>query len=209
MSKKILRSSAAALLDTLSTFGVERVFANAGTDFAPVIEALSAFGKIDRPAPEFVAVPHETVAVAMGHGQYAASGKTPVVMVHTTVGTSNAAMGVINAARDHIPLVLLAGRTPLTDKGNEASRSGHIHWGQEAFDQAGMLREYLKWDYELRSGQSIENVLARAFQIANTHPKGPVYVTLPREVLATDAVAGLVSAVYAKYNLTTRRVMVG
>src|SRR5262249_28511370 len=64
-----------------------------------------------------------------------------------------------------------------------------IHWGQEAFDQGGMLREYVKWDYELRAGQPVEAVVDRALDIAISEPPGPGYLTLPREGLAAPAVA--------------------
>jgi acetolactate synthase-1/2/3 large subunit len=52
------------------------------------------------------------------------------------------------------------------------------------FDQAGMLREAVKWDYELRNGAQLETVIDRALNLATTSPEGPVYLSLPREVLA-------------------------
>lgn len=177
---------AAAFVRTLQRRGVEHVFANAGTDFAPIIEALAGMQARGEPTPAFHAIPHENLAVSMAHGYNLLSGKPAVVMVHTTVGTANAVMGLINAARDHIPLVLLAGRTPLTQEGSPASRNAHIHWGQESFDQGAMVREYVKWDYELRAGQPIEEVLGRALDIAQAPPCGPVYLTLPREVLSAE-----------------------
>ncbi len=79
--------------------------------------------------------------MAMAHGYSRVSGKAAVVMVHVTVGTANAICGLMNAARDHVPIVLVAGRTPITETGHIASRNSHIHWGQEAFDQGGMVRE--------------------------------------------------------------------
>ena len=63
-------------------------------------------------------------------------------------------------------------------------RDTHIHWAQESFDQAGMLREYVKWDYELRQPVQLEAVVDRALELAMAEPRGPVYLTLPREVLA-------------------------
>jgi len=114
------------------------------------------------------------------------------VMVHVTVGTANALCGLMNAARDNVPLLLGAGRTPLTETGDAGSRNVGIHWGQEAFDQGGSVREYVKWDYELRGGQPVEAVVGRALDIAMTEPRGPVYLTLPREVLG--GVAGPVAA---------------
>ena len=78
----------------------------------------------------------------------------------------------------------MAGRTPLTQSGHIASRSAPIHWGQENFDQAGVVREYTKWDFELRAGQPVDEIVGRALDIALSEPRGPVYLTLPREVLA-------------------------
>lgn len=179
--------SAEAYLRRLAERGVECVFANPGTDFAPIVEALSRPG--EKPYPRFVIVPHENVAMAMAHGYYRVSGKPAAVMVHVTVGTANAVCGVINAARDNIPVLLAAGRTPITEGGHIASRNSHIHWGQESFDQGAMVREYVKWDYELRHGQPVASVVDRALDIAMSEPRGPVYLTLPREVLADPAAA--------------------
>ena len=178
--------SAEAYLRRLYERGVEHIFVNPGTDFAPIVEALSRQG--NRRYPRFVTVPHENAAMAMAHGYYRTSGKPPVVMVHVTVGTANALCGLMNAARDNIPLLLAAGRTPITEMGHIASRNSHIHWGQEAYDQGGMVREFVKWDYELRHGQPVESVVDRALDIAMSEPRGPVYLTLPREVLADPAV---------------------
>ncbi|MCC6778580.1 MAG: thiamine pyrophosphate-requiring protein [Hyphomicrobiales bacterium] len=184
MSGAPTESTAEAYLRRLAERGVEYVFANPGTDFAPIVEALSRRGDY----PRFISVPHENVAMAMAHGYSRVSGKPAVVMVHVTVGTANAICGLMNAARDHVPILLAAGRTPTTESGHIASRNSHIHWGQEVFDQGGMARELVKWDYELRAGQPVAAVVDRALDIATSAPRGPVYLTLPREVLADPAV---------------------
>ncbi len=178
---------AEAYLRRLAERGVEHVFVNPGTDFAPIVEALSRQG--DKLYPRFVTVPHENAAMAMAHGYYRTCGKPPVVMVHVTVGTANAVCGIMNASRDNIPLLLAAGRTPITEGGHIASRNSHIHWGQEAYDQGGMVREFVKWDYELRHGQPVESIVDRALDVAMSEPRGPVYLTLPREVLADPVIA--------------------
>src|SRR5262245_3881341 len=176
--------TAEAFLARLAERGVEYVFANAGTDFAPIIEALS---RKNGKYPRFVTVPHENLAMAMANGYYRLSGKPAGVMVHVTVGTANTICGLMNMARDNVPVLLCAGRTPLTDSGHQASRNGAIHWGQESFDQGGMVREFVKWDYELRTGQPPGALVDRALDIAMSEPRGPVYMCLPREVLANDA----------------------
>ena len=127
--------------------------------------------------------------MAMANGYYRTAGKPAAVMVHVTVGTANTICGLMNMARDNVPVLLCAGRTPLTETGHQASRNGAIHWGQEAFDQGGMVREFVKWDYELRAGQPAGALVDRALDIAMTEPRGPVYMCLPREVLAESASA--------------------
>ena len=82
----------------------------------------------------------------MAHGAYLATGRPQAVMVHVSVGTANTVNGAANAARDQAPILLLAGRTPITEQGLHGSRNRPIHWAQEMFDQGGMLREFVKWD---------------------------------------------------------------
>lgn len=175
-----------AYLELLRERGIEYFFANAGTDFAPLIDGFARFAEQGKQTPRPITVPHENAAVAMAHGYYMMTGKPQVVMVHVNVGTANAINGVINAARDHVPILFTAGRTPLTEGGLHGARDIYIHWAQESFDQAGMLREYVKWDYELRNFAQLESVVDRALEIAMTEPRGPVYLTLPREVLAAS-----------------------
>jgi acetolactate synthase-1/2/3 large subunit len=108
----------------------------------------------------------------MAHGAYAMTGRAQAVMVHVNVGTGNTINNLINLSRDRVPLILAAGRTPVTEKGSFGSRSRQIHWGQEMFDQAGMVREIVKWDYELRMPGQVADVVARAHEIDMTRRAG-------------------------------------
>ena len=180
--------NAEVYLAQLARRGVEYVFANAGTDFAPIIEALAGQSSSTR-YPRFIVVPHENLAMAMAYGYYRATGKIAAVMCHVSVGTANTICGLMNAARDNIPILLAAGRTPLTETGHIAGRDRQIHWGQECFDQGAMVREFVKWDYELRNGQPVDTIVDRALDIAMSEPRGPVYLTLPRETLADRGVS--------------------
>ena len=175
---------AEAFLELLASRGVKFFFGNSGTDFAPIVEAFAkrqAQGKA-RPVP--LTVPHEIPAVAMAHGYAMVTGRPQAVMVHVIVGTANALGGIINAARARVPMFFLAGRTPLTEKGHRGARDLGIHWAQESFDQGALVREFVKWDYELRFGSQIETIVDRSLAITQSEPCGPVYLTLPREVLA-------------------------
>ncbi len=186
MARKELKvdSVAEAYLALLADRGIEYLFANAGTDFAPIVEAYAKAAHTGLPAPKPLLATHENLAMSMAHGYAAASGRVPAVMVHVSVGTANALCGVMNAARANVPILFTAGRSPLTEEGLAGARDTYIHWAQEMFDQAGMLREIVKWEYELRNGVQLETVLDRALTIATSPPEGPVYLSLPREVLA-------------------------
>ena len=173
-----------AYLALLADRGIDYLFGNSGTDFPSIIEAFAKAGGDKTKAPIPVTVPHENLAVAMAHGYYAVTGRPQAVMFHVNVGTANGITGVLNAARDNVPILFTAGRTPINETDAQGARSVFIHWGQEMFDQAGMLREAVKWDYELRTPQQLETVVDRALGLAMTEPRGPVYLSLPREVLA-------------------------
>src|ERR1700675_1516847 len=155
MAKKELEvgSVAEAYLALLAERGIEYLFANAGTDFAPIVEAYAKAAHSELPAPKPLIATHENLAMSMAHGYAIASGKVPAVMVHVSVGTANALCGVFNAARENVPILFTAGRSPLTESGLPGARDAFIHWGQELYDQAGMVRETVKWDYELRNAE--------------------------------------------------------
>src|SRR3990172_735028 len=173
-----------AFLELLREREIEVFLANAGTDFASIVDGFAKFRAEGKTTPRPLLVPHEHVAVSMAHGYYLASGKIAAVMVHVTVGTANAAQGVLNASRSRVPLLFLAGRNPITEEGLPGSRNVFIHWAQEAFDQGGMLREYVKWEYELRNAGQLEAVVDRALEQALAPPQGVASLMLRREVLA-------------------------
>lgn len=181
------KTTADAYLGALSASGIDYMFGNAGTDFPAIIEGFARAQVNGTPAPKPITVPHENVAVSMAYGYYLGTGRPQAVMLHVNVGTANGICALMNAARDNIPMLFTSGRTPITEQGLEGSRSVQIHWAQEMFDQAGMVREMVKWDYELRMPEQVDHVVDRAMTITNSAPKGPVYLSLPREVLAMPA----------------------
>ena len=173
-----------AYMALLADRGIDYWFANAGTDFAPVVETLAKAQVLETKVPTPITCPHENTAMHMAIGYFLVTGRPQAVMVHVNVGTANGMNGLLNAARGHVPMLFTAGRTPTNEDGLPGHRSLDIHWTQEMYDQAGMLRESVKWDYELRNGQQLETVVDRALSITKSEPMGPVYLSLPREVLA-------------------------
>ena len=181
-----VESTAEAYVELLAARGVDYFFGNAGTDFGPIVDVYAKRLAMELPLPKPVTVPHEITAMAMAAGYAMVTRKPQVVMVHTIPGTANATGGLINARSNNVPMLFSAGRTPITEAGMKGSRNGGIHWAQESVDQGSMVREWVKWDYELRHGADLEGVVDRALAITQSEPQGPVYLTLPREVLAEE-----------------------
>jgi acetolactate synthase-1/2/3 large subunit len=178
-------SGAEAFLAQMRALGsVRYMFANTGTDHGPLIEAMARTAGEDPRDIRPIVVPHELAAVSMAHGYYNVTQQPQMVLVHTLPGTANALGGVINAASANVPLFLCAGRTPITEGELRGGKSQNIHWRQESRDQGGVVREFVKWDYEIRTNQNLAAVVSRAYKIAMSEPRGPVYMTLPREWLA-------------------------
>jgi acetolactate synthase-1/2/3 large subunit len=177
------RETGERVVERLTAGGVEYVFATFGTDHPTLIKGLAG-----EEAPTAVLAPDETLAASAAHGYAGVTGDPQAVLVHVDVGTANLGPALHNAARSHVPMLVLAGRTPHTTRGERpGSRSIFVHWYQDVYDQHGLVREYANWAYELETGANVDRVLARAFDMAAGPPAGPAYLTLPREVLREPA----------------------
>jgi acetolactate synthase-1/2/3 large subunit len=176
-------TGADAVLMTLKALGVDYLFANSGTDFPSIIESFAELAP-EGLTPLPLTIPHETAAIGMAHGYYLATGRPQAIMVHVNVGLANTAMGVINAASDNIPVLVMSGRTPITEHGRDGARATPIQYGQEMFDQASIVRDVTKYTYEMRYAEQGGGLVARALGVATSAPCGPVYLSLPREPLA-------------------------
>src|SRR5215472_638886 len=180
-------STAHYFLEGLVDLGVEYIFANLGTDHVSLIEALANWDKQGRKHPEMILCPHEVVAVHMAAGYALATGRAQAVFVHVDAGTANACMAIQNLFRYRLPVLLFAGRAPYTLHGElTGSRDTYVHFVQDPFDIASIVRPYVKWEYSLPSGVVVKEALARASAFAHSDPPGPVYMMLPRETLAEE-----------------------
>ena len=156
-------TGAEAFLAQIRALGsVRYMFANTGTDHGPLIEAMARTAGEDPRDIRPIVVPHEQAAVSMAHGYYNVTQEPQMVLVHTLPGTANALGGVINAASNNLPLFLCAGRTPITEGELRGGKSQNIHWRQESRDQGNLVREFVKWDYEIRTNQNLAAVVSRA-----------------------------------------------
>lgn len=172
-------------LEGMTELGLDYVFSNLGTDHVSLIEELARWDQAGRAHPQMVLCPHENVAIHMAAGYAAITGRGQAVLVHVDAGTANAAMGMHNMFRTRLPVMLMAGKAPYTLRGElTGSRDNYVHFVQDPFDMASLVRPYVKWEYSLPSGVVAKEVLRRGHSVMHSDPPGPVYLTLPRETLA-------------------------
>ena len=195
MSQQYIRTAANDLLQGLVDLGIDYLFCNLGTDHAPLIEEMAHWREQGRAFPTLILCPHENTAVHMAGGYAVATGRGQAVLVHVDAGTANAAMGLHNLCRTRIPVLLIAGRAPMsTFDDATGGRDTYVHFIQEPFDQASVVRPYVKWEYNLAWPSMAHEVVSRAGAVMQSDPTGPVYLTLPREVLAAPVDAASLGA---------------
>ena len=179
-------TTSTAFLEALAEAGVRYLFANLGNDHPGLIEAFAhakAEGRDDA-YPRLIICPHEIVALSAAHAYASVSRQPQAVMVHVDSGTQNLGGAVNNAMRGRVPVLIFAGTAPYTLAGElPGGRNEFIMWSQDARDQRGIVRGYVKYDNEIRTGRNVKQLVHRALQIARSEPAGPVYLTGPREVM--------------------------
>ncbi|MBB5118278.1 hypothetical protein AF335_30390 [Streptomyces eurocidicus] len=156
----------AAVFELLRARGVTTVFGNPGSTELPFL----------RDFPDdfrYVLGLQEAVAVGMADGHAQATGTTALVNLHTAPGVGNAMGAVVNAAANHTPMVITAGQQVRAMMTMEALLTN--------VDATTLPRPAVKWAYEPPRPQDVPAALARAFHLAETAPRGPVFLSLPMD----------------------------
>src|SRR5260221_257333 len=176
-------TGAEAVLRQLRAMGVERIFASPGSDWAPLWEALArpyAAGEV----PEYISSRHEETAVGMATGYAKATGKLPAIVLHTTVGALHATMAMRAALHERIPMVVMAGES-ISFAEAPAPPAGR-QWLRVLTDLGGparLVEPTVKWSFGLNSSLILPHTIQRACQLAMSAPRGPVFVSVPTEML--------------------------
>jgi thiamine pyrophosphate-dependent acetolactate synthase large subunit-like protein len=134
-----------------------------------------------------ITCPSEVTAISIADGYARVTGQPQVVLVHVDVGTQALGQGVHNASIGRVPVFILAGLCPFTESGElRGSKTEYSNWLQDAHDQTAIVRQYCRYTGEIRTGLNAKHMIGRALQFAKSAPKGPVYLTAAREVLAQE-----------------------
>ena len=163
------RTGANILLDVLESEGCEFIFGNPGTTELPLIDAL-----VDRPHLHYVLGLQEATVVAMADGYAQASGKPGFINLHTAGGLGHGLGNLLNAFTSGTPLVVTAGPQDSRHAITDPLLQG---------DLISIARPACKWAAEITSPDQIAILTHRAFQDCMATPRGPVFLSLPMDVM--------------------------
>ena len=178
-----------AMVAAMAAAGVEYLFFTSGSELAFYQEAIAKAEALGRPAPRLLLFTHEYAAINAALGYCAASGKPAATAAHVDVGTQHYGAGIHSAMRSRLPVLLTAGVAPTASAGSRrGSRDAGHFWSQDVHDQNAIVRQYMKWARRIEMQDHPGFMVSRALQVALTAPRGPVYLSIPREIaLSRDA----------------------
>jgi acetolactate synthase-1/2/3 large subunit len=163
--------------------GVDYMFFNSGSEIMFMQEAIAKANALGRPAPKLVMMTHEYPTLNAALGYAAVTGRMAATAVHVDVGTQHYGCAIHTAKHSGLPVLITAGAPPVAYPGSmRGARDGSHFWVQQTADQNGIVRQYMKWDHRLEYQDNAGLIVSRALQIAQSEPRGPVYLSLPREI---------------------------
>ena len=172
-----------ALVASMKLGGVDNLFFVSGSEIAFWQESIAKAKDREWPAPRLVTVTHEGVALNAAAGDAMVSGKPSATAVHVDVGTLNFGAAIHTVWRGSYPVLMTAGTGPRAFPDSlTGGRDSPVQWVQEPRDQGEILRQYTKVDHRLEHQDNPGMMISRLLQVAMSEPKGPVYLTIPREV---------------------------
>ena len=160
------------VVDMMKAYGIKYAPLNLGGTYRGLLDSIVNYGGNQK--PEVIECLHEEIAVAVGHGYSKATGQPTVTCVHNVVGTMHAAMAIYEAYVSKVPVIVMSGTGPMSIP----QRRPWIDWVHTALVQGNLVRDYVKWDDQPHDSGSIPESFMRAYRVAMTEPRGPVYLAL-------------------------------
>lgn len=172
-----MRTVLTSTIDLLQSKSVTKIFGNPGSNEIPFLAGLPD-------GIDFVLGLHEQVVVGLAEGYYRSTGQVPVLNLHAASGSGNAMGALTNAFYGHTPMVIIAGQQVRRTVGQEVMLS--------SVDANVLPQPLVKYSHEPLSPNDVPRALSQAFLEAESHPQGPVYLSVPlddwaHEGLATDS----------------------
>ena len=169
-----------AFLALLKSEGITHLFGNPGTTELPIMHALA-----EHPELTYVMAMQESLVVAMADGFSRATGKLVAANVHVAPGLGNAMGSLFNAKFTGTPMILTAGQQEQGHGLMEALLYGPM---------LEMAAPLVKWAVEVTRLEDLPRIVRRAAKIATTPPTGPVFISLPGDILNMEGAVDLLSS---------------
>ncbi|HJZ69360.1 MAG TPA: thiamine pyrophosphate-binding protein [Blastocatellia bacterium] len=166
-------TGAQAMFEFMVRERVRFVFGNPGTTELPLMDQFAARDEI-----KYILALHEDSALGIAAGYAEATGKAAVVNLHTNPGLAHALGNLYNVYRSGTPLIVTAGQQDTRAMIDEPLLYA---------DMLELARQHTKWCWEVHHASEIPVAMARAFKIAQTPPTGPVFLSLPVNVMEERA----------------------
>ncbi len=163
------------IVDLLKALEIEYAALIPGASFRGIHDSIVNYG--GNKQPELIECNHEEISVAIAHGYAKARGRPMVAIVHNVVGLLHASMAIFNAWCDRVPVLVLGGGGPM----DTSKRRPYIDWLHTALVQGNLVRDFVKWDDQPASIESIADSILKAWRIAISEPQGPVYICFDME----------------------------
>ena len=157
------------MIEFLKDWDIRYLFGLAGSEEVGLLDAL-----VDRPEVRYTTAVHESAVMAMADGYSRATGKTPMVQLHSVAGVAYALGQLAGSYRDRIPVVVTAGRQSTDFRG----QGGFL----ESPNLTELPRDYTQWVWDVMNVNTIPEVLRRAFLLAEAPPGGPTFVTFSKDL---------------------------
>jgi len=173
-----------AVLQAARDLGVDYIFSSAGSEWAPVWEALSRQETARAAGPRYLDLTHETLAVAMATGYACVTGRGQLVLLHAAAGLLQGANAIHGALLTGAPMVVCSGES--TGYGDAAGADPGSQWYRNLSVVGGpqaIAAPFTKWSNAAADVSVLYGMLKRAGELAVQAPAGPVYVNTPVEVL--------------------------
>lgn len=171
------------LLESLERHGVEYIFCSPGTEWSPVWEGLARRQQQGEGSLKYINCRHESLAVSAAMGHAEATGRLSAVLLHASVGPLHGALAMRTARRNRVPMVVL---TADTSGLGEEYKGMDMHWMTLLSDIGGpypMLQSCAKWSNVITSKDTLIDSVNRGCQMALKAPRGPVFLTIPRDLM--------------------------
>ncbi len=169
------------LVDFIHQIGTEVVFGVPGGAIEPFYNALARSERVG--GPRIVTARHESGAAFMADGYYRESGKMGVVCTTTGPGATNLMTGVSSAMAEHIPMLVITAQTPLPKFGRGALQESSC----TAIDTVAMLKHCTVFNTLVSHADQLQAKLISATMSAHRKPGGPAHISVPSDVLRSQA----------------------